>query len=459
MQDQTITIVLIQYFSQALLALIVMLLLNRFYKNYQNKYFQYWSWSWFGLMLYMFGSIAALTSASYFEPNHPARTIASIITICSGLFHAMWLLIGSYELSRQREYDKKSVLILSLLILPIAFALVFSYINVPEAFNERLFLRVGIKSLISGISFLISAVLIYQLRQLGIGIKFIIAAFTLYGLEQFNYFFSFLAPILDFNYILETPYYLGIFDFLLQTVMGIGMIVSVLELERVNLKKTNTELDTFLYRASHDLRAPLTAILGLTTATKQINEKKEVNDFIDLIQIKINQADKVIKDIITLRKGQKVGLNLKKVNLNKLIMDYYNMVTSPTNKKVGLVIDQEQHIISSDPDRLQTIISNLISNAIKYHDYSQPEPVIKVTMDKTSDGVLVNISDNGKGIDEKYLPKIFDMFYRANIESKGSGLGLYLVKDALDHIEGKIEVTSVVGVGTSFKLHLKSLKK
>ena len=134
------------------------------------------------------------------------------------------------------------------------------------------------------------------------------------------------------------------------------------------------------------------------------------------------------------------------------------MVTSPTNKKVGLVIDQEQHIISSDPERLQTIISNLISNAIKYHDYSQHEPVIKVTMDKTSDGVLLNISDNGKGIDEKYLPKIFNMFYRANTESKGSGLGLYLTKDALDHIDSKIEVTSVVGVGTSFKIYLKNLK-
>lgn len=441
------------------MALTVMLLLNRFYKSYKSKYFQYWSRSWFGLMLYMLGATLALWAAQAVPSNTILRTTISTLTIAAGLFQALWLLVGSFEFSRQKEYNRRSVLILSLLILPVAIAMALPFANQPDAVMERLFLRVGLKSFISGVAFVTSALLIYRLRRSGIGIRLIIGAFLLYGLEQFNYFLSFLDPIVGLNYFFEPPYYLGTVDFFLQTIMGIGMIVSVLELEGQTLKKTNTELDTFLYRASHDLRAPLTAILGLTSAAKQINEKKEISDFIDLIQIKINQADKVIKDIITLRKGQKVGLNIKKVNLNKLVMDHYSMVTSPTNKKVDLLIDEEQYIISSDSDRLQTIISNLISNAIKYHDYSQPEPVIKVSMKSTSDGVLMNLSDNGKGIDEKYLPKIFDMFYRADAESKGSGLGLYLTKDALDNIESKIEVTSVLGVGTSFKIHFKNLKE
>ncbi|MEQ9402204.1 MAG: HAMP domain-containing sensor histidine kinase [Cyclobacteriaceae bacterium] len=457
MLNESTIVVLFQYAAQAMLAFLVMFLLNRFYKNYQNKYFQYWSWSWLGLMVYLIGSSVALASVFYLSTTHPLRTISSAITVGAGLFQALWLFIGSYELSHEKKFARKPVQIASLLIIPLALGLVFAFINNPEAAVNRIFLRVGVKSFILGISFVFSASLIYKLRKSGIGIKFIIVAFLLYGLQQFNYFFSFLAPVLEFDYPLETPYYLGIFDFLLQTIMGIGMIINVLEVERLNLKKTNVELDTFLYRASHDLRAPLTAIKGLTSAARQINEKKEVANFIDLIQIKTDQADQVIRDIITLRKGQKVGLNIKRVNLNKLVTDYFNMVTSPVNKKVVLHVDSDQYIISSDPDRLQTIISNLISNAIKYHDMSQPEPSIRVDMQRTSDGVMMKIADNGKGIDEKHLPKIFDMFYRANTDSKGSGLGLYLVKDALTSIESKIEVTSVPGVGTSFKLYLKNL--
>lgn len=460
MFDQSTIVVLLQYASQALLALIVMLLLNKFYRNYQNKYFQYWSWSWLGLMLYMIGSATALTIVFSQSANHPLRTATSVITIIAGLFQAMWLLIGSYELSHQRELRKRTVIIVSILIVPLALALVLPYTNNPTAATNRLFLRVGVKSLISGFSFVVSAILIFRLRHSGIGIKFIIIAFLMYGLEQFNYFMSFLAPVLDLEYFLETPYYLGVFDFLLQSVMGIGMIISVLELERVHLKKANAELDTFLYRSSHDLRAPLTTILGIVDAIKSEKDPTKVDGFIGLIENRVHQADKVIKDIITLRKGQKVGLIIEEVNLKKMIESVFETLTSPATKKITLQINSDQDLITTDPEKLETALSNILSNAIKYHNPDQSEPTIKVAIEKSTQvgEVVVTILDNGTGIDEKHLPKVFDMFYRANKNSKGSGLGLYLTKDAIEQIEGKIKVSSEKGIGTRFTLWLKNLE-
>ncbi len=459
MLNQATSTVLIQNISQALLAFLVMYLLNRFYKNYQNKYFQYWSWSWLGLMIYMIGSTLTLASVVYLGPYNPVRTIVSIITVSAGLFQALWLLVGSYELSQQKELTKKTVTIISACIAPIAIALVLLYANNPEAGNIRVFLRVGVKSLVAGISFILSAILIYKLRHTGVGAKYIFIAFLLFGIEQLNYFFSFLTPMLGIEYFIDTPYFLGTVDFLLQAVMGIGMIISVLELERDQLQKANTELDTFLYRSSHDLRAPLTAILGLTTAIKKMKNKDDAIEFVDLIQLKVQQADKVIKDIITLRKGQKIGLVVSKVNIRETISRIFNMLSSPSNDKIKLHYESEIDILYTDSDKLDTAITNIISNAMKYHDLEQENPEIRVIVKRLENEMLmISINDNGIGIDEKYLSKIFNMFYRANKKSKGSGLGLYLTQEAIHQIEGKVEVNSVKGVGTTFKLILKNLE-
>jgi len=458
MLNEASSIVLILNIAQALLAFIVMFLLNRFYKNYQNKYFQYWSWSWLGLMVHMIGSTIALASVFYLGPYNPLRTPISIITVMAGLLQSMWLLIGSYELSRQREFDKKWVRVSSGLIFIIALVLVLLYNGDPDAGLLRVFLRVGVKSLFSGFAFIFSAILILRLWNSGIGVKFIFAAFLLFGLEQINYCLSFLAPVAGFTHIIETPYYLGIIDFLLQAVMGIGMIISVLELERDKLKKANSELDTFLYRSSHDLRAPLTAILGLTTATKRMKDPEDVREFLDLIQIKVQQADKVIKDIITLRKGQQVGLTISKVNVTETVSRIFDLLSSPANKKIKLHLEAGQYMLVTDQEKLDTAFGNVLSNAIKYHNLDQPNPRISVLIKKIENGLEVRIEDNGIGIKEKYLAKIFNMFYRANTNSQGSGLGLYLTKDAITQMGGKVEVYSKLGVGTTFKFTLKNLQ-
>ena len=109
--------------------------------------------------------------------------------------------------------------------------------------------------------------------------------------------------------------------------------------------------------------------------------------------------------------------------------------------------------VQSDAYRLKVVFSNLISNAIKYHDLAKDKPYILISCDKNH-GYHINVEDNGIGIPEEHQSKIFDMFYRAHDRSEGSGLGLYIVKETLTKIGGQISVASEHGKGSTFSITL-----
>jgi len=100
--------------------------------------------------------------------------------------------------------------------------------------------------------------------------------------------------------------------------------------------------------------------------------------------------------------------------------------------------------------RVDIILNNLFSNAIKYADLRKEEPFLKVQMKIDADQAEIRISDNGEGINSEALPKIFDMFYRASGSGSGSGLGLYIVKEAIHKLQGTISVQSEFGKATEF---------
>ncbi|MFN8889072.1 MAG: sensor histidine kinase, partial [Cyclobacteriaceae bacterium] len=108
----------------------------------------------------------------------------------------------------------------------------------------------------------------------------------------------------------------------------------------------------------------------------------------------------------------------------------------------------------SDPWRIGEIFRNLISNAIKYRDFNKNDSHIRIMIKIAPDRASILFEDNGIGISKADLTKIFDMFYRASEQSDGSGLGLYIVKNAVDKLGGILKVTSEIGKGTSFELKL-----
>jgi signal transduction histidine kinase len=112
----------------------------------------------------------------------------------------------------------------------------------------------------------------------------------------------------------------------------------------------------------------------------------------------------------------------------------------------------------SDAFRIDIILKNFISNAIKYMNLVQEENFVQFNISITQKEGIIQISDNGLGIDKQYQPKIFDMFFRATEKSDGSGLGLYIVKQAIETLGGNISVESKPGKGTIFRILLPNRK-
>lgn len=134
-----------------------------------------------------------------------------------------------------------------------------------------------------------------------------------------------------------------------------------------------------------------------------------------------------------------------------------NLAYSIVNKKVRIDIAIDKKILlDTDVNRLKVVINNLLSNAYKYHQFDKHDPYIRIAASEKGQTIIMTIEDNGQGIAPEHHVRIFEMFYRASESSDGSGLGLYIVKETLDKLNGSISVTSTVGEGTEFIVTLPS---
>lgn len=217
----------------------------------------------------------------------------------------------------------------------------------------------------------------------------------------------------------------------------------------------NTELDNFVYRSSHDLVAPLKSLKGLIHISQMEKEANKQADYFRLMHTSVDKLETFIKSIMEYSSNVKKLVERNEVDLNEILdsiiadIRYYEQAG-----KIKVIKNFELNCsFVSDTKRLRIILSNLITNSIKYHNYGQEEPFIQVNAYPEGNFIKIEIIDNGKGIEQQYLDKIFDMFFRAsNIGAEGSGLGLYIVKDTVEKLEGAISVTSQVGKGTTFTL-------
>jgi len=228
-----------------------------------------------------------------------------------------------------------------------------------------------------------------------------------------------------------------------------------------DLQKVNSELDSFVYRVSHDLRAPLTSILGLINLMKIETSQEKIAEYIELQERSIKKLDLFIKEIINLSRNSRLGITSSRINFHELLDEVFeSQYYAKTAEKVDriCVIDEGLEFYT-DRQRLSIILNNLISNSLKYSNKNQEEPFVKVKVYAQNEDCVIEVSDNGIGISDMYLPKIFEMFFRATQEFNGSGLGLYIVKETVEKLKGKIKVSSVMRQGTTFKVVLPNLKE
>jgi PAS domain S-box-containing protein len=225
------------------------------------------------------------------------------------------------------------------------------------------------------------------------------------------------------------------------------------------LKNTNFELDSFVYKVSHDLKAPLRSILGLINLSKSENKDPTINLYLDMMLRSIQSLDSFIKDLTQFSRNSRMETVSELIDFDKIISETINNLKYQENAGAITVIKEINNYIPfySDPHRVSTIIGNLLSNAYKYHRFNGNNPYINIKIDTSESIVKIVISDNGTGIPVEYHEKIFNMFFRASEKSQGSGLGLYIVKSALDKIHGKVFLESTLDIGSTFTIEIPNL--
>lgn len=221
------------------------------------------------------------------------------------------------------------------------------------------------------------------------------------------------------------------------------------------LKSINAELDRFVYSASHDLRAPITSLKGLIKIARGENGKQDVEHYFGLMDRSLEKQDNFIQKIISFSRNKRLELKIEELDLGQLVNDVFEQLQFMQQaKNVRLINNVSGLKIHIDPFRLEVVLANLFSNAIKFIDPRKPEQVIEVSAVEKDGFMEISVRDNGLGIPKSHVDKIFDMFYMTTYNSEGSGVGLYIVKETVSKMGGSISVASQIDEGTTFVIRL-----
>jgi signal transduction histidine kinase len=225
------------------------------------------------------------------------------------------------------------------------------------------------------------------------------------------------------------------------------------------LTKVNQELDRFVYSVSHDLRSPLSSILGITNLAKHAESKEQLVEYMKLIEGRIKAQDIFIREIIDYSRNVRTRVEKEEIVVADLIHEIIESLRYQAGAEgihFHVEDDEYQTRIAVDKTRLRIILSNLINNSIKYQDVRKDHRTITIGIRSSRHEHSVSVRDNGIGIATEHVPKVFDMFYRASENSSGSGLGLFITQEAVEKIGGTIAVESKIGEGTTFTVKFPS---
>lgn len=220
------------------------------------------------------------------------------------------------------------------------------------------------------------------------------------------------------------------------------------------IEAKNAELDSFFYRISHDLKGPITSLLGLSNLAKlEVNDSKTL-DYLNRQHEQVDRLNQIIRGLINLTR-----LNNTSPSRDKI--DFINLVDTCINSLQGLGKFSKIRFvkdIANDIDyeaewvMLNAILQNLIENSIKYSN--DVDAFVRINIRGLNSMVLIEVEDNGQGIPEEHQENIFEMFYRANDKTNGSGLGLYILKRSVDRLKGNVKIKSKEGEGSTFTIQL-----
>jgi PAS domain S-box-containing protein len=238
-----------------------------------------------------------------------------------------------------------------------------------------------------------------------------------------------------------------------------GVVSDVTENKRqvVELKRLNEELDNFIYHASHDLRSPLTSLLGLINLI-EFDTEIELKDYCNMMRERVTYLDDLLKDMTLIVFNSKTEVTIEPIDFTDVIQALI-VEFQPINPNMAIkfsVTDDREFYC--DKQRVMVILRKLILNSVKHRNPHNETSFIDINVKAQEGSTRIHFKDNGRGIKDDHLLQIFGMFYKMSHEIRDTGLGLYIVKLMIDKLNGKTTVKSKIGIGTEFEIELPNLK-
>lgn len=216
------------------------------------------------------------------------------------------------------------------------------------------------------------------------------------------------------------------------------------------LSKKNLRLNSLIYSLTHDFRAPILNCLGLLDVSGIDFEEIRTD-----LKFSLSKLDEKILNIAQIFRLDNIEVKKEFINIDELINQSFVMHSNKTNHLINFIYNNcGPTTILTEKIKIESIINNLISNAVKFSDPNKENATIKVSISTNEAKTVFEFEDNGVGIDQTKIENIFKPFYRANNLRDGTGLGLYIVEQAVESLNGKISVSSVNGVSTTFLVEI-----
>jgi signal transduction histidine kinase len=234
------------------------------------------------------------------------------------------------------------------------------------------------------------------------------------------------------------------------------LATSMLAVKNIELQKAYGELTKFAYSVAHDFKGPVMSIQGALAIVATEVQDTKLQELVGMTIASAGKLSNFVDNMFDYYKSNQGELTISDISFEEVAQYYRELfAVEAALKKVSYEITVSQsQTFRSDHAKLSVVLNNLINNAFKFLKKDATDSKVQVKIEANKEIAVIEVSDNGIGIEPKYVDSIFEMFYRATTHAPGSGFGLFNVKDAIAKLDGNIVVKSTPNEGTSFIITL-----
>ena len=229
--------------------------------------------------------------------------------------------------------------------------------------------------------------------------------------------------------------------------------------KNLKLKKLHSEMNQFVYSLSHELRGPLMSISGVSKLAKMEVSDPNVLEYFEMIDTATRKLDDFIYKMLDFYRSTKIDHKVTEIHFQDVVnqqMIAYREKFDLSHFHIEVQVNQKIPFFSDD-SKIRVILNNLFSNAVQFQKSQEGPKRISLTVDVFDNQVVISLEDNGIGIEERHRGDVFNLFSRATQRNVGTGLGLYMVKEAVEQMGGKIHLESQIHEGTTVTVTLPSM--